>query len=155
MQKALPTVTPSGIHWPAVVLGLAVLVTLLSVGWQRWQGDGISDAPGAVQWQRALHFEDRANGDIGVVDAISRQEVARFQGEQGFVRGALRALARERKRRDLGPERPFELIGHVGGRLTLSDPATGERINLESFGPTNAGIFARLQTASPQAPRGN
>ena len=34
-------------------------------------------------------------------------------------------------------------------RVTLSDPATGERLDLESFGPTNAAVFARL-LAAPQ-----
>ena len=38
------------------------------------------------------------------------------------------------------------LIGRADGRLTLADPATGARIDLEAFGPTNAGVFARLLT---------
>jgi len=28
--------------------------------------------------------------------------------------------------------------------LTLVDPGTGRRVDLESFGPTNAAVFARL-----------
>jgi hypothetical protein len=36
-------------------------------------------------------------------------------------------------------------------RLTLADPATGERVDLESFGPTNAAAFAQLLTARPLA----
>jgi hypothetical protein len=51
--------------------------------------------------------------------------------------------------RQLGPEAPFELVGHVDGRVTLRDTATGERINLESFGPTNAAIFSQLRWAQP------
>jgi putative photosynthetic complex assembly protein len=73
------------------------------------------------------------------------------QGEAGFLRGALRALARERRKRDLGAEAAFELIARGDGRLTLNDPATGERIDLESFGPTNFATFARLLTAKPTA----
>lgn len=138
--------------WPAWLLGALVLGTLLGVGWTRLSGVPISEPTAAVQWQRQLNFEDRPNGDIAVLDAVSRQEIARFQGEQGFVRGTLRALARERKRRELGPELPFELTGHVDGRLTLRDAATGAHISLESFGPTNAGVFARLQGAKPVAP---
>jgi putative photosynthetic complex assembly protein len=62
----------------------------------------------------------------------------------------LRALARERQKRDLGAGPAFELIARADGRLTLNDPATGERLDLESFGPTNAAVFARLLTAGPQ-----
>jgi putative photosynthetic complex assembly protein len=143
---------PGSRPWMAWLLGLAVACAVLGTAWQRYAGQPLSDEAAPVSWQRSLHFEDRPNGDIAVVDALSRQEVARFQGEQGFVRGALRALARERRRNDLGPEQPFELTGHVNGRITLRDPATGMRLNLESFGPTNAAVFSRLQSAEPAAP---
>jgi putative photosynthetic complex assembly protein len=44
----------------------------------------------------------------------------------------------------MGSEAPFELIAQADGRLTLHDPATGKRVELESFGPTNAANFSRL-----------
>lgn len=137
-------------RWFGLVLGLAVAATLAVVLWQRQASPLAEDSP-PVLWQRSLHFEDRPNGDIGVVDAQTRQEVARFAGEQGFVRGALRALARERVRSGFGPEQPFELIGHVNGRVTLRDDTTGARIHLESFGPSNAALFSRLRSATPAA----
>ena len=69
------------------------------------------------------------------------------------MRGILRTLSRERMRRGIGSGPSFELIGHTDGRLTLLDPATGQRINLESFGPTNMASFAMLQpTARPATP---
>ncbi len=140
--KSLPTVRRRPwLLW--VALG-SLTLTLLTVGWYR-QHSAPSQATGAVKWQRLLHFQDRPNGDIAVVDARSGQEVARLRGEQGFARGALRTLARERMRRDLGPEMPFELSAYVDGKLVLRDPATGERIHLEAFGPSNAAVFAQLQ----------
>lgn len=138
--------------WMAWLLGLAVACAVLGTAWQRYAGEPLSDQTGPAQWQRSLHFVDKPNGDIAVLDANSRLEIAHFQGEQGFVRGALRALARERRRFGLGPEQPFELTGHAGGRITLRDPATGMRLNLESFGPTNMATFSRLQTATPATP---
>jgi putative photosynthetic complex assembly protein len=92
---------------------------------------------------RALRFEDTVDGAVAVIDAKSGARIETVSGEQGFLRGALRGLARERKRRNLGAEQAFELIGRADGRLTLVDPATGQRIDLESFGPTNAAAFAR------------
>lgn len=143
----------SGMPWPVwAMLGLA-LVTLAMVGWQRLAGGPPAQVTD-VTWQRALHFEDRPNGDVAVLDARDRREVARFSGEQGFLRGALRTLARERLRRGIGPSEPFVLSGHDSGRLTLSDPVTGTRIALESFGPSNVAVFAPLRDAghTPQRP---
>ena len=46
---------------------------------------------------------------------------------------------------------PFELIARADGRLTLLDPATGNRIDLESFGKDNVIEFAVL--LKPQGAR--
>jgi putative photosynthetic complex assembly protein len=117
----------------------------------RGQGMEIPQDQGPVSWQRTLRFEDRPNGDVAVMDGQSTVEITRYSGEQGFVRGILRTLSRERMRRGIGSGPTFELIGHTDGRLTLLDPATGQRINLESFGPTNMSSFAKLQPAPAPA----
>ncbi len=137
-----------GTPWPIWAIGGLLALTLTAVAWQSQLRGGpvTADAP-SVQWQRSLRFEDRSNGDIAVLDAKTEREVARFQGEQGFLRGSLRALARERQRSGMGPQAPFELTGHVDGRITLRDTATGQRIALESFGPTNSAVFSQLQWA--------
>ncbi|MES2978346.1 MAG: photosynthetic complex assembly protein PuhC [Pseudomonadota bacterium] len=147
LRAASPLSTSS--PWAAWLLAAMVVSTLLAVSWLRISGASITEPAAAVQWSRMLNFEDRPNGDVAVLDATTGAEVARFKGEQGFVRGTLRALARERKRRDMGPALPFELTGHVDGRLTLTDTATGLHVALESFGPSNSGVFARLRDAVP------
>ncbi len=129
---------------PLIAIGVLVLATLLAVSAVRLSGMQIRQPDAQPAVTRLLHFQDRADGAVTVVDAREKREVVVLTGEQGFLRGALRALTRERSKRGLGPEQPFELIGRADGRLTLVDPATGERIDLESFGPTNAGVFARL-----------
>jgi putative photosynthetic complex assembly protein len=142
---------PSGLLF--AMAGL-VLASLLAVAAVRWSGVSIHAPDASAAVTRSLRFEDRADGSVAVLDAASGREIERVQGEAGFLRGALRALTRERRMRELGPEAAFELIGRADGRLTLRDPATGVRIDLESFGPTNAATFARLLTlntgAAPQ-----
>jgi putative photosynthetic complex assembly protein len=144
-------------HDPTIPGGLLtamaglVLATLLAVAAVRWSGTDIRTPDASAALTRSLHFEDRADGSVAVLDAPSGREIERVQGEAGFLRGALRALTRERRMRDLGPETAFELIGRTDGRLTLHDPATGVRIDLESFGPTNAATFARLLTLNRSA----
>jgi len=128
----------------ALVLGLVMLATLILVAVVRFSGVDIRYADSPSQQVRLLRFADMDNGDIGVINAQDGSELARFSGEQGFMRGALRAMARERKRRDIGPMDPFELHARTDGRLTLIDPTTHMRLDLESFGPTNAGLFAQL-----------
>ena len=136
----------------ALVLGLVMLATLILVAVVRYSGVDIRYADSPSQQVRLLRFADMDNGDIGVFNAQDGSELARFSGEQGFMRGALRAMARERKRHDIGPMVPFELHARTDGRLTMIDPATHMRLDLESFGPTNAGLFAQL-LQDPPAPK--
>ena len=51
------------------------------------------DAPAVAT--RALRFEDRRDGSVAVIDARSGLEVDAIRGEAGFLRGSLRALARD------------------------------------------------------------
>lgn len=151
-RATLPTSgSEASLPWPILAMGLLIVLTLAAVGWQRLAG-GPAPAPAveaAQTWQRQLHFEDRPDGSVAVLEAGSRAEVRRYAGEQGFLRGTLRVLTQARQRRGLGPQEPFVLTGYANGRLTLSDPATGERIHLESFGPSNSAVFALLREPAP------
>ena len=140
---------PAALALPVRWLGSLLLLVLLAVGWARWQGVSVQFENAPPSWQRTLRFVDTAEGDVLAIDAANGSTVARFVGEQGFVRGTLRALSRERNRRGLGPEAPLQLTALRDGRLILLDPSTGERIGLEAFGATNLAVFAALQpTAS-------
>lgn len=143
------------LHWsdsirrelnPAIVIGLFALICVALVIWGRDSSSNTSNDIVAPTQIRVLRFVDQPDGSINVIDQSTEQLVQNFQGEQGFLRGTLRALVRERKLRgvDTATERAFELIAHSGGRLTLRDPATSASIALESFGPSNTAVFARL-----------
>lgn len=139
---------------PLLAAAVLILVTIVGVATVRLSGAEVSTrSQAAVVAQRALHFEDRPDGSVHVLEARPGQEPRLLQvvdaGAGGFLRGAMRALVRQRRAAGIGAEAPFVLTARADGRLTLVDPATSERVDLESFGPTNAAVFARL-LAAPQ-----
>jgi putative photosynthetic complex assembly protein len=137
---------PRGPLW---AIGAVLLTVLVGVAGVRLSGESIRAPDAAALATRSLRFEDRPDGSVAVLDGQDGVQIAAIHGEAGFLRGALRAMARERRKQGLGSQPAFELIARADGRLTLADPATGERVDLESFGPTNAGAFARLLSAQP------
>lgn len=97
-----------------------------------------------------IRFEDRADGAVVVRTGTSARptegEVLQVfdPGTNGFVRGALRGLVRERKRREIGPEVPFVLVLWPSGLMSLEDPTTNNTIDLSAFGPSNAAPFVQI-----------
>ena len=145
-QTALSVPSPT-LPLAVKMIGSMLLLILLAIGFARWQGISDKQADAATVWQRDLVFADGPQGSVIVKDAQSQTEIAQFEGEQGFLRSTLRALVRERKRQNIGPDAPMQLLGRADGRLTLLDPSTQQRIDLEAFGPSNASVFAGLQKA--------
>ena len=128
----------------------ATALLVAGLGTLRLGGYRPTSSGGTPQAVRALRFVDRSDGGIDVVDAASARVIDQAHGEQGFLRGTLRGLARERRRRQLGSDAPLELQRRADGRLALLDPATAERIDLDAFGPDNVAVFARwLGPAQP------
>ena len=134
----------------AVLAAFAVLgITLAGVASVRWSGTEIREPDARTVARRELRFADRPDGGIAVIDAATGATLDVVHGEQGFLRGTLRGLVRERKRRALTTTEPFALLARADGRLTLADPQTGERIELESFGPSNVAVYARWLELQP------
>jgi putative photosynthetic complex assembly protein len=145
------TSNPAGARWPIPAACGLVIASIAVVSAVRLSGATISVPDAPVVATRDLRFIDRVDGSIAIIDASDGRVVDEVVGQSGFVRGTLRGLARERKRQSIGPEQPFTLVAHADGRLTLMDKATGRRVDLESFGPTNAGQFAHILTAAEHA----
>ena len=140
-------------HFPRWVLYCAagfIAFSLISVGLVRITGNGPDQKAAAATMQRSLVFKDHQDGGVRVEDGVTGETLTVLHGEQGFVRGALRALTRERYSRGIGSTAPFELIARVDGRVTLFDPSTGQRVDLESFGPTNVAEFSRFFAMKPE-----
>ena len=131
-------------RWVLFCAGGILALSLISVGLVRLTGNGPDQLAAAPTAQRSLVFLDSQDGGVRVEDGATGQMLTVLHGEQGFVRGALRALSRERYARGIGSSQPFDLIARVDGRLTLLAPATGQTVDLESFGPTNAGQFGQF-----------
>ncbi len=137
---------PFGVLWGAAAL---VGFTLVSAGAARVGVIGPEEKPASeATATRDLRFKDRSDGAVTVHEAGDDRLVAVLPpGGDGFIRGAMRGLARERRQKEVGPEPPFRLTRWDDGRLSLEETGRGRRIDLGAFGPTNAQAFGRLLTA--------
>ena len=136
--------------WVLYCAGGIIAFSLISVGLIRITGNGPDQLAAAPTVQRSLLFQDYKDHGVLVADGLTGEKLTVLYGEQGFVRGALRALSRERHSRGIGSDKPFDLIARVDGRVTLMDPSTGQRVDLESFGPTNTAEFSRFLAMQPE-----
>ena len=131
---------------PAIAgASLLVVLTVLAALASRLTGVGTVEVPPSVAVEsRPLVFADAADGSVRV-SAPDGAEVYRVSpGTNGFLRGVLRGLARERKLQRIGSEHPFLLTRWADGRLTIEDPETGRRLFLGPFGADNVQVFVDL-----------
>ncbi len=141
----------------AALYGAALLIgmTFLAAGLGRIVGPVPTHSEVAAVVWRDLHFMDRADGSVAVTDARTGETVLiALPGTNGFLRASMRGLASERKHEDIGAAVPFRLTEWADGRLTLKDPTTHRKIELEAFGQTNEEVFARMLPTSDQARSG-
>lgn len=142
---------PKGALWSAAAMIGLTLVAVISVR------TGLTPPPETadqvrierhvrIAAQRDLNFLDRKDGAVEVRDAGTRAVVAVVKPgmDQGFIRGVMRGLARDRRARGIGSAPPFRLTMFGNHELSLLDLATGRRIELASFGNTNRASFAVL-----------
>lgn len=129
--------------WTAVILSLAAA----TIG--RLTGAADSRPTAAPVIARELVFHDRANGAVAVYDARDMTRPIEMIAPQSnyFLRATMRGLAQQRIRVDASRTTPFRLTEWADGRLTLEDPTTGRRIDLEAFGKDNEQVFANLLLA--------
>ena len=92
-----------------------------------------------------LRFSDERDGSIRILDDRSGALVSTLAPDtNGFIRGVMRGLARDRLSRHIGQAPPFRLSRDRAGKLWLQDTATHRLIDLEAFGTGNRAAFADL-----------
>jgi len=131
-----------------VLIGAGTLLafTLIMAGVARHSGYYKLDLPVAAPIEsRMLSFDDRSDGAVTVSDTQENHIIAVLPpGTNGFARGVMRGLARFRKLDEIGKSPSFKLTHWSDGRVSLQDPTTNRTIELEAFGETNLGVFAKL-----------
>lgn len=142
--SAMPQITPPkpilrvAVAMVVLTFALAILATRFGIG----KAADVYENPVA---QRALSFADAPDGGILVHDGSSGELALTLPpGTNGFLRGALRALADRRRIAEKPSDAPFLLTAWQDGRVTLDDPETGERVAVSSFGPTQVKSFVAL-----------
>jgi putative photosynthetic complex assembly protein len=125
------------------VLALALYAGTVAV---KTPGDPVPAVEAEVVASRTIVFRDGQAGEILVYDQGAAAPFATLDRKQNsFIANMVRLLASERTRRGAGgPETPFTLTKWSNGRLALSDPATGETVEIAAFGHTNAQTFTQL-----------
>ncbi len=132
----------------SVLIGFAVVVvgsiTIAGIGRHTGIYDDTPKSTPVVV--RDLLFHDEPDGSVQVFDVLYPQAPIEVvaPATNGFLRATVRGLARQRLRQDEGPEQPFRLTEWADGRLTLEDPVTHRKVEMEAFGITNEEAFARI-----------
>lgn len=123
-----------------MLAGVLVLV-VLSAGEKQPDRRSVNE----TIFAREILFSDRVDGGISIRDATTGQLIGEIlPGEGGFVRGALRGFARERRLENPGMESPLRLAAVQGGAIILEDPVSGRWTDLRAFGATNVQSFADI-----------
>jgi putative photosynthetic complex assembly protein len=144
---------PAGALYGAMAL---VLTTTIGVGVIQAQ-KRVTDNASAVAMTdatavetRTLRFADQHDGvsvyggHVRVFDADTGAELPQLRDRDGFVRAVLNSLAYERTKRDVNAPPVFDLVRWSDKQITISDKATGARINIGDFGPGNKAVWLRF-----------
>jgi putative photosynthetic complex assembly protein len=99
---------------------------------------------------RDLRFVEVDQGDLAVYDAATGELLETLPPTQdGFIRGVLRVLERERRMHGVELDGPYRVSLRENGRFALEDQATDFFIDLRAFGPTNEAAVGRFLSPPP------
>jgi putative photosynthetic complex assembly protein len=141
-QVSTPQSFPRG---ALIGAGALVAFALAIAATGRLRGPDLSMQQAPEVMHRDIRFVDGVGGSVDVFNADSGEKIDVISpGTGNFLRATIRGLTQQRKREAFGPSTPFRLTRWADGRLTLADPTTERKVELEAFGQTNEETFARL-----------
>lgn len=143
-KSAMPQLTPPRpmLRVAVAMIALTFTMAILASQFGIFKSADVYENPVA---RRALSFSDAPDGGILVTDGTTGELALTLPpGTNGFIRGALRAMADRRRVAQKSQVAPFLLTAWGDGRITIDDPETGERIAVSSFGPTQVRSFIAL-----------
>lgn len=125
-------------------VGSVLIATLLIVGWTVWTRPPPQPVTELPRASLTVRFEAQADGGLSVIDVARGREMDHLApGENGFLTTLIRVVRRDIERTPETLSLPFRIEAWQDHRVTLTDSATGRRIDLIAFGPSNAEIFIR------------
>ncbi|MGC9268936.1 photosynthetic complex assembly protein PuhC [Acidiphilium sp.] len=131
-------------RWAVIAAGCAMVGTILLATVARLTTPSYT-LPTATAPIMALRFiQTRSQALIVQNAATGRRVTVIAPADDAFLRTTLRTMIETRDRDGISRTAPFLLVPAVRGALILDDPATGEHIDLQAFGPSNAGQFKAL-----------
>ncbi|MBE7211186.1 MAG: hypothetical protein INR65_09220 [Gluconacetobacter diazotrophicus] len=144
-----PATGPRAGLGPAPFVIGAVVLAVTALGFSLPHRHGVlfpAPAPAApVEASRRLRLLEQPDNTLRIEDADANRLLAVLpEKQEGFVHGVTHGLQVTRRRAAIAPEAPFALTLYRDHRLVLRDPTTGERIEIEGFGPTNAASWLRF-----------
>ena len=141
-----PSPEITGIHKLPLygALAVVVLALLLVVGSVYSKGPVTNKELTSIE-ERSLYILDEKDGELAVYDAHTKENIGRFsKGEGAFVRISMRSLIRMRSLKEIDLNLPFRLVKSENGDLRITDPASGENIRVNAFGPIAIESFAQF-----------
>ncbi len=140
-------------RWFVIGTAALMLTTVLGAGLARFSGVGISRvADSAVIGTVELWVDEQRDGSALVRHVATGKTLDVLPADGGgFVRGLVRGMFRQRLLSEQARTLPFQISQREGPKYFLFDPATGTRMELDGFGPTNTQTVARLYQAGRNA----
>ncbi|MEL7372228.1 MAG: photosynthetic complex assembly protein PuhC, partial [Myxococcota bacterium] len=125
--------------------GLLIVFSLVTAAIGSFTGLGKLETPRTEAVRTLeLRFDDAKDGGVLVLRTDRSVITKLAPGTNGFTRGVVRSLVRHRRMGRVDADPPFQLVLWADHRLTLTDPATAQTIDLSGFGRDNVQAFARL-----------
>ncbi|MGF1502949.1 MAG: photosynthetic complex assembly protein PuhC [Paracoccaceae bacterium] len=148
-HEKTPEAFPRGL---LLAVGLLLATSLVGVAYLRLSGfEPINQGPTVATAELSSTFvieTDSAGGGTAFLHPETGAVLGRLaEGKDGFLRGLLRALERQRMQNGVSGNPPVELIRWEGGHLALRDPATTWRIELIGFGRDNYATMVQVLSA--------